>query len=289
MMNIQEMIKRKKEYGYTNQQISDLSGVPLGTVQKLFSGITETPRYTTLQALSKVFEDKKEGILYLHDSGAKSGMVNETSVAYKVSFDPDLEQLIQKQIAETVPGTVGDKNLEDYMALPEGSRIELIDGRFYNMAAATFVHQRIALMICNEFENFVNENGGQCIQSIAPTDVQLDCDDKTVVQPDVLIVCDRNKISKERVVGAPNLVVEVLSPSNWYMDLFIKLKKYKKAGVREYWIVFPNEKRTIVYKFDESDEPTEYTFEDKVPVGIWQDRCEVDFKKIYDKISFLME
>ena len=289
MMNIQEMIKRKKEYGYTNQQISDLSGVPLGTVQKLFSGITETPRYTTLQALSKVFEDKKKGILYLHDSGAKSGMVNETSVAYKVSFDPDLEQLIQKQIAETVPGTVGDKNLEDYMALPEGSRIELIDGRFYNMAAATFVHQRIALMICNEFENFVNENGGQCIPSIAPTDVQLDCDDKTVVQPDVLIVCDRNKISKERVVGAPNLVVEVLSPSNWYMDLFIKLKKYKKAGVREYWIVFPNEKRTIVYKFDESDEPTEYTFEDKVPVGIWQDRCEVDFKKIYDKISFLME
>ena len=289
MMNIQEMIKRKKEYGYTNQQISDLSGVPLGTVQKLFSGITETPRYTTLQALSKVFEDKKEDILYLHDSGAKSGMVNETSVAYKVSFDPDLEQLIQKQIAETVPGTVGDKNLEDYMALPEGSRIELIDGRFYNMAAVTFVHQRIALMICNEFENFVNENGGQCIPSIAPTDVQLDCDDKTVVQPDVLIVCDRNKISKERVVGAPNLVVEVLSPSNWYMDLFIKLKKYKKAGVREYWIVFPNEKRTIVYKFDESDEPTEYTFEDKVPVGIWQDRCEVDFKKIYDKISFLME
>lgn len=289
MMNIQEMIKRKKEYGYTNQQISDLSGVPLGTVQKLFSGITETPRYTTLQALSKVFEDKKEDILYLHDSGAKSGMVKEPSVAYKVSFDPDLEQLIQKQIAETVPGTVGDKNLEDYMALPEGSRIELIDGRFYNMAAATFVHQRIALMICNEFENFVNENGGQCIPSIAPTDVQLDCDDKTVVQPDVLIVCDRNKISKERVVGAPNLVVEVLSPSNWYMDLFIKLKKYKKAGVREYWIVFPNEKRTIVYKFDESDEPTEYTFEDKVPVGIWQDRCEVDFKKIYDKISFLME
>ena len=289
MMNIQEMIKRKKEYGYTNQQISDLSGVPLGTVQKLFSGITETPRYTTLQALSKVFEDKKEDILYLHDSGAKSGMVNEPSVAYKVSFDPDIEQLIQKQIAETVPGTVGDKNLEDYMALPEGSRIELIDGRFYNMAAVTFVHQRIALMICNEFENFVNENGGQCIPSIAPTDVQLDCDDKTVVQPDVLIVCDRNKISKERVVGAPNLVVEVLSPSNWYMDLFIKLKKYKKAGVREYWIVFPNEKRTIVYKFDESDEPTEYTFEDKVPVGIWQDRCEVDFKKIYDKISFLME
>ncbi len=289
MMNIQEMIKRKKEYGYTNQQISDLSGVPLGTVQKLFSGITETPRYTTLQALSKVFEDKKEDIFYLHDSGAKSGMVNEPSVAYKVSFDPDLEQLIQKQIAETVPGTVGDKNLEDYMALPEGSRIELIDGRFYNMAAATFVHQRIALMICNEFENFVNENGGQCIPSIAPTDVQLDCDDKTVVQPDVLIVCDRNKISKERVVGAPNLVVEVLSPSKCYMDLFIKLKKYKKAGVQEYWIIFPNEKRTIVYKFDESDEPTEYTFEDKVPVGIWQDRCEVDFKKIYDKISFLME
>ena len=272
-MTIQEMIQKKKELGYSNQQIADMSGVPLGTVQKLFSGITMTPRYNTLQALSKVFEDRKEEMLYLHDSGAD-------------------EKIINKQIAERVPGTIGDKTLEDYMMLPEGTRIEMIDGRFYNMAAATVVHQRIALMIGNVFENFINENNGPCMVSLAATDVRLDCDDKTVVQPDVLIVCDRDKIKKQMIEGAPDLVVEVLSPSNSYMDLVIKLKKYQKAGVREYWIVLPEEKGILVYYFEKTGNMTDfnnYTFDDKVPVGIWEGRCEIDFKKIYDKISFLME
>lgn len=313
-MTIQEMIQKKKELGYSNQQIADMSGVPLGTVQKLFSGITMTPRYNTLQALSKVFEDRKEEILYLHDSGAESNMVHESSAAYKVSYVDsnddrcrerreliekqladeklELEKIINKQIAERVPGTIGDKTLEDYMMLPEGTRIEMIDGRFYNMAAATVVHQRIALMIGNVFENFINENNGSCMVSLAATDVRLDCDDKTVVQPDVLIVCDRDKIKKQMIEGAPDLVVEVLSPSNSYMDLVIKLKKYQKAGVREYWIVLPEEKGILVYYFEKTGNMTDfnnYTFDDKVPVGIWEGRCEIDFKKIYDKISFLME
>ncbi len=313
-MTIQEMIQKKKELGYSNQQIADMSGVPLGTVQKLFSGITMTPRYNTLQALSKVFEDRKEEILYLHDSGAESNIVHESSAAYKVSYVDsiddrsrehreliekqladeklELEKIINKQIAERVPGTIGDKTLEDYMMLPEGTRIEMIDGRFYNMAAATVVHQRIALMIGNVFENFINENNGPCMVSLAATDVRLDCDDKTVVQPDVLIVCDRDKIKKQMIEGAPDLVVEVLSPSNSYMDLVIKLKKYQKAGVREYWIVLPEEKGILVYYFEKTGNMTDfnnYTFDDKVPVGIWEGRCEIDFKKIYDKISFLME
>ena len=281
-MTIQEMIQKKKELGYSNQQIADLSGVPLSTVQKLFSGITMTPRYNTLQALSKIFE-KKESVLYLHDSAVENGLVREPSTAY------NLEHLINEQIAQTKPGTIGDKRLPDYMALPEGTRIEMIDGRFYNMAAPTFAHQRISGMIFNVFENFVKENGGPCMPSIAPTDVQLDCDDKTMVQPDVFVVCDRDKIIKARVVGAPDLLVEVLSPSNWYMDCFIKLKKYRNAGVREYWIVIPDNKKILVYNFEKSSEPTEYTFEDKVPVAIWQDKCKVDFKEIYDNISFLLD
>ena len=313
-MTIQEMIHRKKELGYTNQQIADMSGVPLGTVQKLFSGITETPRYMTLQALSKVFENRKEDILYLHDSCVESGMVNEPPAAYKVSYvdsnddrirerreliekqladeELELEKLIKKQIAERVPGMIGDKTLEDYMALPVGTRIEMIDGKFFNMSAPTFVHQRIALMIGNSFENFISENNGPCMVSLAATDVRLDCDDKTVVRPDVIVVCDRDKIKKQMIEGAPDLVVEVLSPSNLYMDLVVKLKKYQKAGVREYWIVLPAEKGILIYNFEKTGNMIDfnnYTFEDKVPVGIWQGRCEVDFKKIYENISFLME
>ena len=281
-MTIQDMIQKKKELGYSNQQIADMSGVPLGTVQKLFSGITTSPRFSTLQALSKVFEEHKD-IYYPDNSSAQDNMVAESSSAYSLDY------LISKQIAGTKPGSIGNKRFEDYMSLPEGARIEMIDGRFYNKAAPTFAHQRIAGMIFNAFENFINENGGPCIPSIAPTDVQLDCDDKTMVQPDVLIVCDRDKIIRERVVGAPDLLVEVLSPSNWYMDCVIKLKKYKNAGVREFWIVVPDQQRVLVYNFEENAESTEYTFEDKVPVAIWQDKCEVDFKKIYDRIGFLLD
>ena len=144
----------------------------------------------------------------------------------------------------------------------------------------------------NVFENFVNENGGPCIPSIAPTDVQLDCDDKTMVQPDVLVVCDRDKIIKARVVGAPDLIVEVLSPSNWYMDIIRKMKKYKNAGVREYWIVLPDTKAVLVYDFEnksDSCEPIEYSFNGTVPVRIWDGKCTVDFKNIYDKVSFLYD
>ena len=277
-MTIEEMIKRKKELGYSYQYISEQSGVPLGTVQKVFGGSTSSPRQSTLKALSRLFE---------------------TSISYN---SPDSDSINIGAVKESSSYTYGSsaikidsyegKTLEDYLALPEGTRIEMIDGVFYDMAAPTFVHQRIAAMIFNIFENFVNENGGPCIPSIAPTDVQLDCDDKTMVQPDVLVVCDRDKIIKARVVGAPDLIVEVLSPSNWYMDIIRKMKKYKNAGVREYWIVLPDTKSVLVYDFENnsnSTEPIEYSFNDTVPVRIWDGKCTVDFKIIYDKVSFLYD
>ena len=265
-MTVDEMIKLKKEFGFSYQYISEKSGVPLGTVQKIFGGFTESPRYSTLQALSSVFEDVNMD----NDMVMETGHYNVGTSAIKID-------------------SYENKTLEDYLALPEGTRIELIDGVFYDMAAPTFVHQRIGAIICSMFENFIDENGGPCIPSVAPTDVQLDCDDKTMVQPDVLVVCDRDKIIKARVVGAPDLIVEVLSPSNWYMDVIRKKNKYQNAGVREYWIVLPDDKKVLVYNFEESSDPVEYTFEDKVPVAIWGGKCEVDFKTIYSKIEFLYD
>ena len=265
-MTVDEMIKLKKEFGFSYQYISEKSGVPLGTVQKIFGGFTESPRYSTLKALSSVFEDMNmDKDMVMETSHYSAG----TSAIKIDSYE--------------------NKTLEDYLALPEGTRIELIDGVFYDMAAPTFVHQRIGAMILYEFERFIDENGGPCIPSVAPTDVQLDCDDKTMVQPDVLVVCDRDKIIKARVVGAPDLIVEVLSPSNWYMDVIRKKNKYQNAGVREYWIVLPDDKKVLVYNFEKSSDPVEYTFEDKVPVAIWDGKCVVDFKTIYSKIEFLYD
>jgi len=144
-------------------------------------------------------------------------------------------------------------------------------------------------MIHYQLISLILGNNGSCIPFIAPTNVQLNCDDKTMVGPDVLVVCDRSKITKARIVGAPDLIVEILSPGRWFVDTILKMKKYKEAGVREYWVVDPDEKKLAVFHFEENDDPVEYTFDDQVPVGIWNGECKVDFALIYERIRFLYE
>lgn len=184
-----------------------------------------------------------------------------------------------KIMTSDVEWKTGEMTLKDYLALPEDRRVELIDGVFYDMASGTNVHGDIAEEIHARFREFIKKNGGKCKAKIMATDVQLDCDDKTIVVPDVYVVCDKKKLTIQRTVGAPDLVVEVLSPSNWKVDVFKKREKYERAGVREYWLVFPKQKKVRVHYF-EKGETKEYTFADKVPVGIWNGRCEVDFAEI---------
>ena len=114
----------------------------------------------------------------------------------------------------------------------------------------------------------------------APMDVQLDCDDKTMVQPDVMVVCDRDKITRKCIYGAPDLAVEILSDSTKKKDMYVKLGKYMEAGVREYWLVDPKGKKVIVYDFV-SRGNTGYLL-DLAPKFQWVysgEECEVDFVK----------
>ena len=268
-MNVEQMKEKKREMGYSNEMIAKLSGVPLSTVQKVFSGETKSPRYDTVQALSEVFVQLDKGY---------KGEIRERGAVYNAI--PQGKTKIKKQS--------GDKTLSDYLALPEGTRIEMIDGEFYDMAAPTTIHQRIASIIFNSIYNYIDSNKGKCIPFIAPTDVQIDNDDKTMVQPDVLVVCDKSKITKERVVGAPDFIVEVLSPSNFFMDMVVKLGKYKQAGVREYWIVIPEQESVLTYDFSKPDSWMRFSFDDKVPVNIWDGKCKIDFSVIRDKIHSMI-
>ncbi len=282
-MTVDEMIEKKKEYGFSYEYISEKSGVPVSTIQKVFSKTTSTPRWETIELLNKAFIGCGSKKNYLdEDIDGLSGFnkVREEEAEYNAVSGTSALSLY----------TENNKTLDDYLKLPEGIRVELIDGVFYDMAAPIPLHQRIASLIFTAFELHVRANKGNCVPFIAPTDVQLDCDDKTVVQPDVFILCDRDKITKKRIFGAPDLIVEVLSESNWYNDIFRKYNKYKNAGVREYWIVIPDSFKVLVYEFEKSnsERPTEYTFADKVPVGIWDRKCEVDFKEIYEYIKFLL-
>ncbi|MCD7766964.1 MAG: Uma2 family endonuclease [Lachnospiraceae bacterium] len=180
----------------------------------------------------------------------------------------------------------GEYTLEDYLALPDDQRVELIDGVFYDMASPNYIHQAFGDSLQAVFNDYIRNNHGSC-RAFTPVDVQLDCDDRTVVQPDVLIICDYSKLQKGQVYGAPDLVVEVLSPSTSKKDRTLKLTKYKKAGVREYWIIDPMHKRVFVYEFEKGDGYRIYSFEDSVPVGIYGGDCVVDFAQIYEEIRFL--
>ena len=132
-------------------------------------------------------------------------------------------------------------------------------------------------------------NGGECLPMIAPMDVQLDCDDRTMVEPDVLIVCDREKIINRCVYGAPDFIIEILSKSTKKKDSVIKLNKYLNAGVREYWMIDPDKQKVIVYDFEHDEYPVIYGFDAKVPVGIWNGELEIDFAEVYDHVKFLYE
>ena len=157
------------------------------------------------------------------------------------------------------------------------------------MGAPTTWHQAIAGYIYKLFLDFVMANKGPCYPFIPPVDVQLDANKYTMIQPDVVVVCDRDKYKKGHIVGAPDLVIEVLSPSSRQRDMQHKLHKYGRAGVREYWIVDPKNKAVIQYDLENLKIPVIYSFSDQVPVLIWEGRCAVDIKALYDSVSFLME
>ena len=162
-------------------------------------------------------------------------------------------------------------------------------GVIYDLAAPTYEHQEIVGELCFALKKFVKEKKGKCKVNISPLDVQLCRDDKTIVQPDIVVICDKDIITSKNIYGAPDLVIEVLSPGSKKKDMTIKLCKYAEAGVREYWIVDSKKEVVIVYEFSREDENDAqihlYTFDNQIPVGIWNGECVVDFAEIKEYLD----
>lgn len=171
--------------------------------------------------------------------------------------------------------------LDDYYSLPEDERAELIDGVIYNMSSPTTGHQAVSMQISRVLSNFIAERKGDCSVFAAPVDVQLDCDNRTMVQPDIFIVCDKKKITDRCIKGAPDFILEILSKSTRKKDSFLKLHKYENAGVREYWMVDLEKGRVVVYFFEKDTIPVIYGMTDQIPVGIYDGELTVDFKEIF--------
>ena len=154
--------------------------------------------------------------------------------------------------------------------LPENC--ELIDGYIYMSPSPNQDHQTIVLRAAGKIDAYVRNHSGKCKTLIAPSDVKLS--DRCNIQPDIFVVCDPDKLDGQRCNGAPDWVIEILSPSNETHDLKDKLYLYKEAGVREYWIVDPMQERVIVYPFTTTKITGIYTFDDDIPAGIYSDAAE---------------
>lgn len=160
----------------------------------------------------------------------------------------------------------------DYIySLPEGKRAELIDGIVYDMAPPSFIHQNISFALARKIADYIDAKNGDCKVVLAPFAVFLKDDDRTYVEPDISVICDKNKIDTHGCHGAPDLIIEIVSPSSRRMDYSTKNSLYSEAGVREYWIVDPLKERITVYRYEEDPAPMIFTFEQAATVGIYGD------------------
>ena len=263
----EDLIAWKEESGLTIAQIAEKSGVPAGTLGKIFSGQTAKHRKATLEAVKEVL---LEEVL----------AVREKSAVYETKVNTSGSMVSEPQTAYVLPEKKqGEYTVSDYFARDDEVRCELLDGEFYDMGSPSTVHQIIVRELTLLLSLHVRKNKGRCVVLPSPIDVEFEGDDKTILQPDVAVICDRSKI-RGHIVGAPDLVIEIVSPSSRKRDMMLKMKKYGEMGVREYWIVDPEKKKVIVYDFEHDWDIRLYGFGDRVPVTIWDGRCEVDFAEI---------
>ena len=319
-MDIQEMQARRKELGYTYRMLSDLANIPLPTVQKVLGGFTKSPRYGTMQALEKVLApdplqkhpqhmpernpeaarkrvsqySSEAGRMYtpVYDPTYSGQLVSEPQAAYRAGEGARRPVLQEVSSYPMLPQKrQGEYTAADREALPEDVHTELIDGVLYDMASPKYTHQILVTELLTQINAQIEKCGQECLAFSAPSDVWLNGDDRNIFQPDIYVICDYDMLGGEGYVrGAPPFIIEVLSPSTRSRDLLLKAFKYHEAGVREYWIVDPDEDRIVVYDYERDPDGTVntvYSFTEDIPIGISGGRCFLNLRRakaILDKI-----
>ena len=174
----------------------------------------------------------------------------------------------------------------DYLKFTDDEIVEIIDGRICAMSPApSRIHQELIMELSAEIRNYIKSNNGECKVYPAPFDVVLvdenenSNDSKNIVQPDISVICDKNKLTDKGCTGSPDMIIEIISPFNPSNDYVRKLNLYEQFKIREYWIVNPMKKNILVYTLTDNGYgmPDIYTFDDKVKVNIYENLY-IDFK-----------
>ena len=247
-MDISKLRQLKKNTNMTNAEIAELSGIPFSTVNKIFSGATENPRYATLLAIEQVLTAKQKLPFYYDESKQEPCLVGEAATSYCY--------------------TARSYNSTDIESLSEGTRAELINGKLYLLAAPTRIHQFLVGELLFALKSHIRTSNGGCHVYTAPFAVRLFADDSTYVEPDLAVICNKDNLTEKGCNGAPDITIEIVSPGNASHDYVTKLAKYQQAGVREYWIINPETQKTLVMNFENSANTGEYDFADSITSGV---------------------
>lgn len=253
----------------------------------------QTMRDTT--GMTQADIEKKTGIHQAEISKIERGIGNPSistlarianCTGYRLSVDFE-DKAVRKEVMPSLAAAPylkigkyqGEYNIDDIVNLSEDVKIELIDGYIYDLAQPGIKHQRISLRIAKVIDDYIKENKGDC-EVLQEVGVVFDEDDKNYVVPDIVIVCDRNKLQEKYVCGAPDFVLEIVSPGNKNMDYIKKLSLYLDGGVKEYWILDPYKERLIIYDVKNDYIPSIHTFDEKVGVGIYDGKLKIDLSKL---------
>lgn len=174
--------------------------------------------------------------------------------------------------------------LEQYEILPEEKRIEVFDDIIYDTASPSQIHQSISMQLSTIINNYILRKKKPCSIFSAPFDVKLSDKPLTIVQPDLMVICDKNKLDGKRCNGAPDFIIEIVSPGNPTDDYIRKLYYYKNHGVREYWIVDPRRKIVTVNYFEGNIVSVQYPFDSIIKVNIYDDLF-INFSEISDILN----
>lgn len=242
-MDINNLKQLKKKTEMTNEKIAELSGIPVEIIDDIFSGKISNPQYMTLLAIEQVLVRNEKIPFFYDEKEQDTCLIQEDAAAYNFN-------------ARTY-------NMTDINKISAGMRVELIDGKLYFMTTPSRMHQFLITKILISIGNHIEKRNGKCHVYTAPLGVRLFADDETWVVPDILVVCKKDILTDKGCDGAPDIVVEIVSPGNAYHDYITKLMKYRQAGVREYWIVDPEKEKVFLIDF-ENEENGEYTYEDAI-------------------------
>ena len=302
-MNIKDMRRRKKELKLTTAEIAYRAELPVSTVSKVMTGETSRPRYVTVEKINEVLAREemlsrvraymRELLEYIMEHPDEDIDQIQFEKAYRRKHNLDNLPLPQARplSAEDVPrsGNLAllqpDKvSVQQLLDLEQDRRVELIDGHLIINEFPGMRHQLLVKNIGRAIDNYIIEVGGDCLMLNVGVNVRLDEDDYTLVGPDIVVLCDRSKVEESGIVGAPDWIIEVVSPASRSRDYRLKMCKYVNAGVREYWIIDPEKEKVTTYIEGEPTMAYVYNFDEEVPVYIYDGKLKICVREMDKEI-----